>query len=201
MWHFVMSTGTLRCIPLIGLCRGWPEELGGPWYPTERGPYSTDFLHQLTMDAPDLPMWLDPENSSNAAAADRVPKETFAFMPDWLGSGYYLRGRKGYWEPRITGNIAQQVCNLQAVLRKKQICLTSSLPQPNEPCAMHAKCVYAQAMLAAQALMMSCIKHHLALLHVALFACSAVVHVSSFGTSSPNSVTQPLYMLAKDAQA
>ena len=68
------------------------------------------------MDAPDLPLWPDPENSSNAAAADRVPTETFAFMPDWLGLGYWLRGRQGYWDPYVTGKIAQQVCNLQALL-------------------------------------------------------------------------------------
>ena len=96
--------------------RGWPEELGGQWYPTERGPYSTDFLQQLMMDAPDLPFWPDPENASNAAAADRVPTETFAFMPDWLGLGYWLRGREGYWDPYVTGNIAEQVCNLQTLL-------------------------------------------------------------------------------------
>ena len=67
------------------------------------------------MDAPDLPMWLDPEDPSNAAAADRVPKETFAFFPDWLGCGYWLRGRQGYWNPGITGNIAQQVHNWRAI--------------------------------------------------------------------------------------
>ena len=60
-------------------------------------------------DAPDLPLWPDHENCSNAAAADRIPTETFAFMPDWLGMGYRLRGRKGYWDPNMTGNIAQQV--------------------------------------------------------------------------------------------
>ena len=111
-------TLTVTLFILIGLYRGWPEELGGQWYPTERGPYSTDFLHQLRMDAPDLPMWLDPENSSNVAAADRVPTETFAFMPNWLGTGYWWRGRLGYWDPHITGNIAQQVRNLQAILVK-----------------------------------------------------------------------------------
>lgn len=89
--------------------RGWPEELGGQWYPTQRGPYSTDFLDLLRADAPELPMWLDPENSSNAAAADRVPTETFAFMPIWLGCGWFWRGRQGYWNPHVTGNIAQQV--------------------------------------------------------------------------------------------
>ncbi|KAL3155658.1 hypothetical protein ABBQ32_012690 [Trebouxia sp. C0010 RCD-2024] len=88
-----------------GLARG----VGGSVVPPERGPYSTDFLQQLLDDAPDLPMWLDPENSSNAAAADRVPTETFAFMPDWLGLGYWLRGGRGYWDPDMTGNIAQQV--------------------------------------------------------------------------------------------
>lgn len=97
------------------MCRGWPEELGGQWYPTERGLYSTDFLQQLFMDAPDLPIWPDPEDSNNAAAADRVPTETFAFMPKWLGLGYWLRGRKGYWDPNITGNIAQQVRVKQAL--------------------------------------------------------------------------------------
>lgn len=96
--------------------RGWPEDLGGQWYPTERGPYSTDFLQQLTLDAPDFPLWPDPENSSNAAAADRVPTETFAFMPSWLGLGYWLRGRKGYWDPNVTGNIAQQVCKFASLM-------------------------------------------------------------------------------------
>ena len=95
--------------PPIGPYRGWPEELGGQWYPTQRGPYSKDFLDLLRADAPQLPIWLDPDNSSNAAAADRVPRETFAFMPTWLGCGYFLRGRQGYWDAHITGNIAQQV--------------------------------------------------------------------------------------------
>ncbi len=98
--------------PPTGPSRGWPEELGGKWYPTQRGPYSTDFLDLLRTDAPELPMWLDPENSSNAAAADRVPTETFAFMPTWLGCGYFARGRQGYWDPSITGNIAQQVATM-----------------------------------------------------------------------------------------
>ena len=127
-------------------------------------------------------MWLDPENSSNAAAADRVPTETFAFMPDWLGGGYYLRGRKGYWDPRITGNIAQQVCNLQAIL-------CNNIHAQHVPCldlmgivhCMQIVCMLRLRLLhklTTQALMMSYIKHHLALLHVALSACSAVVHVS-----------------------
>ena len=107
------------CSP--GWHRGWPEELGGRWYPQQRGPYSTDFLHQLLNDAPDLPLWLDHENASNAAAADRVHPETFAFMPDWLGLGYWLRGRKGYWDPNMTGNIAQQVRDLQASTEVKSV--------------------------------------------------------------------------------
>lgn len=102
------------------LHRGWPEELGGQWYPTERGPYSRDFLFQLRMDTPDLPIWLDHETASNAAAADRVPTERFAFMPAWLGLGYWLRGRHGYWDPHITGNIAQQVPSLQDSLACRQ---------------------------------------------------------------------------------
>ena len=64
------------------------------------------------MHAPDLPIWLDHENQSNAAAADRVPTERFAFMPEWLGLGYWLQGRKGYWDHQVTGNIAQQVHEL-----------------------------------------------------------------------------------------
>ena len=71
------------------------------------------------MDAPDSPLWPDHENSSNAAAADRLPTEKFAFMPDWLGSGYWGRGRKGYWDPSLTGNIPHQVHSLQATLDKK----------------------------------------------------------------------------------
>ena len=113
-WLCIVKAETLSCASHWH--RGWPEELGGQWYPTQRGPYSVDFLQQLKMDALDLPIWLDHENSRNAAAADRVPTEKFAFMPDWLGLGYWLRGRKGYWDPSITGNTAQQVRNLQATL-------------------------------------------------------------------------------------
>ena len=68
-----------------------------------------DFLEQLQADAPHLPLWPDAENASNAAAADRLPTERFAFMPEWLGLGYWLRGRHGYWDPHVTGNTAQQV--------------------------------------------------------------------------------------------
>ena len=82
------------------------------WYPPERGEFSIDFLEQLQADAPHLPLWPDAENASNAAAADRLPTERFAFMPEWLGLGYWLRGRHGYWDPHVTGNIAQQVSEL-----------------------------------------------------------------------------------------
>lgn len=67
------------------MCRGWPEELGGQWYPEKRGKYSTEFLQQLQQDRPDVPSWLDPEDASNAAAADKVPPEKFALMPLWVG--------------------------------------------------------------------------------------------------------------------
>lgn len=93
----------------MDVCRGWPEELGGRWLPPNRGPYSLAFLEQLQQDNPEAPLWPDAEDASNAAAADRVPTEKFAFMPEWLGIGYWTRGRQGYWDPRITGNIPQQV--------------------------------------------------------------------------------------------
>jgi hypothetical protein len=90
--------------------RGWPEELGGEWYPKERGKYSTDFMQQLQQDRPDTPLWLDPEDAANAAAADKVPTEKFALMPQWVGCSWTWRGKAGYWDPKITGNVAQQVC-------------------------------------------------------------------------------------------
>ena len=89
--------------------RGWPEELGGRWYPPTRGPYSSAFLQQLEQDNPEVPLWPDPEDASKAAQADRVPPEKFAFMPFWMGIGYWHRGRHGYWDPNLTGNIPQQV--------------------------------------------------------------------------------------------
>ena len=54
-------------------------------------------------------MWPDPEVATNAAAADKVPTEKFAMMPHWMGIGYWLRGRHGYWNSHLTGNIVQQV--------------------------------------------------------------------------------------------
>ena len=54
-------------------------------------------------------MWPDPENANNAAAADAVPTEKFAMMPDWLGWGFWMRGKHGYWNPRLTGGVPQQV--------------------------------------------------------------------------------------------
>ena len=98
---------TLTYVPLV--FRGWPEELGGQWYPTERGKYSQELLQQLHDDCPDCDMWPDAEDAANAAAADRVPREKFAMMPYWLGISYWMRGRQGYWDPRFTGNVAQQV--------------------------------------------------------------------------------------------
>lgn len=89
--------------------RGWPEEHGGRWYPDQRGKYSTELLEQLQDDCPGCPMWPDPEVAQNAAAADAVPTEKFAMMPHWLGMGYWLRGRYGYWNANLTGNIVQQV--------------------------------------------------------------------------------------------
>ena len=89
--------------------RGWPEELGGQWYPTERGRFSKELLQQLQDDCPDCPMWPDAEDASNAAAADTVPTEKFALMPHWLGISYWLRGRQGYWDAPLTGGFAQQV--------------------------------------------------------------------------------------------
>ncbi|KAL0053604.1 hypothetical protein WJX82_008204 [Trebouxia sp. C0006] len=90
-------------------CRGWPEELGGQWYPTERGRFSKELLQQLQDDCPDCPMWPDAEDASNAAAADQVPTEKFAVMPHWLGISYWRRGRQGYWNAPLTGGVAQQV--------------------------------------------------------------------------------------------
>lgn len=89
--------------------RGWPEELGGQWYPTERGRFSKELLQQLQDDCPDCPMWPDAEDASNAAAADKVPTEKFALMPHWLGISYWRRGRQGYWDAPLTGGVAQQV--------------------------------------------------------------------------------------------
>ena len=89
--------------------RGWPEKFGGQWYPQERGNFSLELLQQLQDDCPDCPMWPDPEVASNAAAADAVPREKFAMMPHWLGMGYWRRGRHGYWNRNLTGNIVQQV--------------------------------------------------------------------------------------------
>lgn len=89
--------------------RGWPEKFGGQWYPQERGNFSLELLQQLQDDCPDCLMWPDPEVASNAAAADAVPREKFAMMPQWLGMGYWRRGRHGYWNRNLTGNIVQQV--------------------------------------------------------------------------------------------
>ncbi|KAA6428239.1 MAG: hypothetical protein FRX49_01835 [Trebouxia sp. A1-2] len=101
---------TLKTLQLrMPNCRGWPEELGGEWYPRERGKYSTDFLQQLQQDRPETPLWLDPEDAANAAAADKVPTEKFALMPRWVGCSWTWRGKAGYWDPNITGNVAQQV--------------------------------------------------------------------------------------------
>ena len=103
-----------QCTLVVG--RGWPEELGGQWLPPSRGHYSLAFLEQLQRDTPSAPLWPDPKDASNAAAADRVPTEKFAFMPTWMGIGYWTRGRQGYWDPKITGNIPQQVgCCLTSV--------------------------------------------------------------------------------------
>lgn len=89
--------------------RGWPEELGGQWLPPFRGHYSLSFLDQLQRENPNVPLWPDPEDARNAAAADRVPTEKFAFMPSWKGIGYWSRGRQGYWDPKITSNIPQHM--------------------------------------------------------------------------------------------
>jgi len=96
--------------------RGWPEEYGGEWYPKERGKYSTAFLQQLQQDRPDTPLWLDPEDAANAAAADKVPTEKFALMPRWVGCSWTWRGKAGYWDPNITGNVAQQVCIMRTLV-------------------------------------------------------------------------------------
>ncbi|DBA77805.1 TPA: hypothetical protein ACH3X1_009162 [Trebouxia sp. C0004] len=70
---------------------------------------TTDFMQQLQQDRPDTPLWLDPEDAANAAAADQVPTENFALTPRWVGCSWTWRGKAGYWDPNITGNVAQQV--------------------------------------------------------------------------------------------
>lgn len=97
--------------------RGWPEELGGRWYPAERGRFSEELLQQLHDDCPDCPMWPDAEDASKAMAADKVPKEKFAMMPHWLGISYWIRGRQGYWDAQFTGTGAQQVSNAKMVTK------------------------------------------------------------------------------------
>ncbi|KAL0039337.1 hypothetical protein WJX79_003884 [Trebouxia sp. C0005] len=111
-WHnlTVEPTASLMTVDLrMPNCRGWPEELGGRWYPAERGRFSKELLQQLQDDCPDCLMWPDAEDASNAAAADKVPTEKFALMPRWLGTSYWLRGREGYWDASLTGGVAQQV--------------------------------------------------------------------------------------------
>lgn len=92
------------------LCtRGWPEELGGQWYPDKRGEFSKELLQQLHDDCPDCAMWPDAEDPDNAAAADAVPTEKFAMMPYWMGTSYWTRGRQGWWSPHLTRDVPRQV--------------------------------------------------------------------------------------------
>lgn len=45
----------------------------------------------------DVPLWLDPEDAAQAAAAAAAPTEEFAFAPEWLVSAWAERGSPGYW--------------------------------------------------------------------------------------------------------
>lgn len=118
---------TAQVARYANIYRGWPEELGGHWYPAERGRFSKELLQQLQDDCPDCPMWPDAEDASNAAAADKVPTEKFALMPHWLGTSYWLRGREGYWDAQLTQGFAQQVgMNICLALHESGIFFTAS---------------------------------------------------------------------------
>ena len=65
-------------------------------------------------------MWPDAEDPNNAAAADAVPKEKFAIMPYWLGTSYWNRGKQGFWNPHLTGDIAQQVMTTNSLIQPVQ---------------------------------------------------------------------------------
>ena len=69
-----------------------------------------------------MPLWLDPEDAGNAAAADTVPTEKFALMPLWVGCSWTWRGKAGLWDPDITGNVAQQVHLLHSMTWLHQKC-------------------------------------------------------------------------------
>jgi len=83
----------------------WPEDLGGPIYPPERGHLSRLFHEQLVADCPDCPYMPDPENGNDAAAAAMIHGESYLFAPRWLVTSWWYRGRLGLWGESISSLI------------------------------------------------------------------------------------------------
>ncbi|GAX79799.1 hypothetical protein CEUSTIGMA_g7239.t1 [Chlamydomonas eustigma] len=79
----------------------WPSELGGPLYPPDRARLSTQFHEQLRLDCPSCPVLLDHEDGSLAAAAAAVPSEGYLFLPPWLITSWWYKGRLGMWDAHL----------------------------------------------------------------------------------------------------
>lgn len=97
--------------------RGKSVDKYGPiLYPPQTGALYDELIAQFKSDCPSCPLWPDPLDSSPAslAAIDALKQEQFLYLPSWFVTGYWPRGRYGYWNAALLpGGVPQQVVGHQ----------------------------------------------------------------------------------------
>ena len=85
---------------------------GHPFNPSPTpGPMFSLYRQQLASESTS-PIWPDPNDGAQAAAADAIPAEHYLIAPEWLFGTWRNRGRQGQWEERpvcarVPGSLAE----------------------------------------------------------------------------------------------